>query len=73
MNDQHAIFTVLEASEILRVKTPTIRAWIFQNRLPVLRLGRRVFVKRETVERILKEGLTDVKCNRRRSRTKDLN
>jgi excisionase family DNA binding protein len=63
MNDQHMIFTVSETSEILRVKMPTIRAWILQDRLPVLRLGRRVFIKRETVEKVLNEGLISVESH----------
>ena len=46
--------------EYLQVKMPTIRSWIMQNKLPVIRLGRRVFIKREVIERILDEGLSSV-------------
>ena len=46
--------------EYLPVKMPTIRSWIIQNKLPVIRLGRRVFIKRDVIERILDEGLSSV-------------
>ena len=46
--------------EYLPVKMPTIRSWIMQNKLPVIRLGRRVFIKRDVIERILAEGLSSV-------------
>ena len=46
--------------EYLPVKMPTIRSWIMQNKLPVIRLGRRVFIKRDVIERILDEGLSSV-------------
>ena len=46
--------------EYLPVKMPTIRSWIMQNKLPVIRLGKRVFIKREVIERILDEGLSSV-------------
>ena len=46
--------------EYLPVKMPTIRSWIMQNKLPVIRLGNRVFIKREVIERILEEGLSSV-------------
>ena len=46
--------------EYLPVKMPTIRSWIMQNKLQVIRLGRRVFIKRNVIERILDEGLSSV-------------
>ena len=51
--------------EYLPVKMPTIRSWIIQNKLPVIRLGRRVFIKRNVIERILDEGLSSVSNGRR--------
>ena len=50
--------------EYLPVKMPTIRSWIMQNKLPVIRLGKRVFVKREVIERIQEEGLSAVSSDR---------
>ena len=45
---------------ILSVSLPTVRSWIFQNKLPVVRLGRKVFVREEVIEKIGMEGLESV-------------
>ena len=42
---------------ILPVSLPIVRSWIFQNKLPVVRLGRKVFVREEVLEKIELEGL----------------
>jgi len=60
MEKQHEILTVEEVAEKLRMKEPTIRDWIYSKKIPVLRIGRRVFIRRETVERILQDGLITV-------------
>ena len=45
---------------ILTISLPTVRSWIFQNKLPVVRLGRKVFVREEVLEKIGMEGLESV-------------
>ena len=45
---------------ILTISLPTVRSWIFQNKLPVVRLGRKVFVREEVLEKIEMEGLESV-------------
>ena len=60
MDTQQKIFTVEETAQALRVKQPTIRSWILNKRLPVIRLGRKVFVHGETIEKALKDGLEAV-------------
>jgi len=37
-----------------------VRSWIFQQKLPVVRLGRKVFVREEVLEKIEMEGLESV-------------
>ena len=39
------------------LQTDSVRAWIFQKKLPVVRVGRKVFIRREVLEKIEKEGL----------------
>ena len=56
--------TLIPAKEIPRylpVKMSTIRAWIAQGRLPVIRIGRLVTVQRSVIERIQHEGLDSVR------------
>jgi excisionase family DNA binding protein len=49
-------YTVGEAAHLLGMKETTLRERIRMRRVRVLRLGRRVLVKREELERLLAEG-----------------
>ena len=57
---------------ILTVSLPTVRSWIFQNKLPVVRLGRKVFVREEVIEKIAMEGLESVTMELNNNQTKVL-
>ena len=37
-----------------------MRAWIFENKLPVVRVGRKVFIRQEVLEKIEMEDLESV-------------
>jgi excisionase family DNA binding protein len=50
------LLNVREGAKELRLSIHTIRAWIFQKRLPVVRLGRRVLLKREDLEKLIEEN-----------------
>jgi excisionase family DNA binding protein len=56
MSDRRSPRTVKEAAEELNVSPSTIRAWIAQRRLGVVRLGRAVRVPSEEIRRILEAG-----------------
>ena len=45
--------TVAEIAAVLRLNQQTIRNWIDQGRLPAVRIGRRVRIKRSGFERLL--------------------
>ena len=55
MNEK--LCTVREASEMLAITEGTIRGWIQVGRLPVVRLGRAVRIKKSVLEQIQDEGL----------------
>ena len=38
--------------ERIPVSIATVRAWIFQRKLPVVRIGRLVFIRKEVLEKI---------------------
>ena len=57
---------------ILPVSLPAVRSWIFQNKLPVVRLGRKVFVREEVIEKIGMEGLESVTMEHNNNQTKVL-
>ena len=49
-----------EVPKFLPIKMATVRSWIFQGRLPTVRLGRKVLVKESILERISEGGLEAV-------------
>ena len=49
-----------QTSEMLNISEGTVRQWIHFKRLPIVRLGRRVMVKKSTIEKILNGGLVAV-------------
>jgi excisionase family DNA binding protein len=52
------LYTIKEAAEVWTVKPATIRKWIWEQRIPVVRVGRCIRIAEETVERVEREGLT---------------
>ena len=54
------LFTADEVREALKVKMPTIRSWIHQGRLPVVRAGRSVRIRESVLVKIIEEGLDAV-------------
>ena len=46
--------------ERLPVSLATVRSWIFQGKLPVVKIGRMVFIRKEVLEKIEIEGLAAV-------------
>ena len=55
--EKYNLIPVMQIPERIPVSLPTVRAWIFQNKLPVVRVGRKVFMRREVLEKIEMEGL----------------
>ena len=58
--EKYNLIPVMQIPERIPVSLPTVRAWIFQNKLPVVRVGRKVFTRREVLEKIEMEGLEAV-------------
>ena len=51
-----SFLTVAEVAELLKVNQQTVRNWIDHERLPAVRVGRRVRIKRSDLDRILETG-----------------
>ncbi len=51
------LIPVMQIPERIPVSLATVRSWIFQKKLPVVRVGRKVFIRREVLEKIEMEGL----------------
>ena len=55
------LYTAEEVRVALKMKMPTIRSWIHQQRLPVVRAGRSVRIRESVLIKIIEEGLDAVK------------
>jgi excisionase family DNA binding protein len=55
MKPGERLMTVPEAAELLALSPWTLRQWIWQKRLPVVRLGRAVRLRREDLEQIIEQ------------------
>ena len=55
------LYTAEEVRVALKVKMPTIRSWIHQERLTVIRAGRSVRIRESVLTKIIEEGLDAVK------------
>jgi excisionase family DNA binding protein len=51
-----SFLTVAEVAEWFKVNQQTVRNWIDQGRLPAVRVGRRVRIRRSDFDRILEGG-----------------
>ena len=46
--------------ERIPVSLGTVRSWIFLGKLPIVKIGRMVFIRKEVLEKIEMEGLESV-------------
>jgi excisionase family DNA binding protein len=51
-----ALLKAKEAAQLLNVSENTIRQWIWQRRLPVVRIGRAVRLRREDLEKLIERN-----------------
>jgi excisionase family DNA binding protein len=50
-----------EVAKELKLSIHTVRAWSFQKRFPIVKLGRRVLVERECLERFVRGNVIEAK------------
>ena len=55
------LLNLREGSEATRLSVHTLRAWIYQKRLPCVRLGRRVLLRREDLEALISKNVVEAK------------
>ena len=51
------LLTVTETADLLRLKVSTIRAWVLQRRIAFVKLGKRVFFRRQDLENLVTSSL----------------
>ena len=55
-----SLISAMLVPERIPVSLATVRSWIFQSKLPVVKIGRMVFIRKEVLEKIEMEGLESV-------------
>ena len=55
------LLSLEESAKELKISIHTIRAWTYQKRIPIVKLGRRVLVKREDLEEFVNKNVVDAK------------
>ena len=53
------LLNLKEGASELKISIHTLRAWIYQKRLPYVHLGRRVLLRREDIEDLVKRSLVE--------------
>jgi excisionase family DNA binding protein len=56
--------TVAESAALLRLKPSTVRAWILEKRIPYVKLGGRVFLRRSDCEALIAASLVPAREDR---------
>lgn len=57
-NSSSELMTVKEASDFLRLRVSTIRAWVLHRQIPFVKLGgKRVFFRRADLEALIEKSL----------------
>lgn len=51
------LLTAKEAAEALSCKESTIRKWLYQKRLPCVKVGRLTRLRQKDIERVISQGL----------------
>jgi excisionase family DNA binding protein len=55
--DAPELLTLPEAAPLLRLKVSTLRAWILRRKLPYVKLGARVLIRRSDVDALIAASL----------------
>ncbi len=56
------LLTVAEAASFLRLRPSTIRAWILCRKIPFVKLGGRVFLRRTDVEALIASSVVPARA-----------
>ena len=51
-------YTSKETADALRISESLVRQWVMKRKIPVVRIGRKVFVKGSTIQKIYDSGIT---------------
>jgi excisionase family DNA binding protein len=55
------LLNLKEGANELKLSIHTLRAWVYQKRIPFVRLGRRILLRREDLEKLVNQNLVKAK------------
>jgi excisionase family DNA binding protein len=55
------LLSLVEGAKELNLSIHTLRAWTYQKKIPFVRLGRRILLRREDLENLVKKNLIEAK------------
>jgi excisionase family DNA binding protein len=55
------LMSLPECSQEMKISIYTLRSWIYQKRIPIVKLGRRVLIKREDLEEFVNKSVIEAK------------
>ncbi len=58
------LLNLKEGAQALRISIHTLRSWTYQRRIPIVRLGRRILVKREDLEAFVNKNTVQARERR---------
>ncbi len=56
------LLDVEEAAAFCHIRTSTIRSWILKSRVPYVKLGRRVFLRKADLEKLIADSVVPAKA-----------
>jgi len=56
MNHQKVLFTIKEASAYTCFAEQTLYDWIYKRRIEYVKISRRVFIKKDTLDNLIESG-----------------
>jgi excisionase family DNA binding protein len=66
-DESSELLTLPEAAVRLRLKPSTLRAWILKHRVPYVKLGSRVFIRRSDCEALIANSVVPAREDRHAS------
>jgi excisionase family DNA binding protein len=55
------LLSLKEAAEGLKISIHTLRAWAYQRRIPIVKLGRRTLLRKEDIENFINKNVIEAK------------
>lgn len=59
MDEEYQLRSLNEAAQDLNLSIFTMRSWVFQKKIPFVRLGRRILIRRSDLKNLIDSNLVE--------------